>query len=132
MLYVVKSIVIDQPFAKVFEFVANPGNLPQWTNAFSDVTGDTAQLKTPAGTVTIGLKTSANPTVGNVDWLLTFPDSNSAVAYSRLSPLAEHQTLYSFTLTPPPAPLEELEGALAQQATILENELITLKALMEA
>ena len=124
--------MIDQPFAKVFEFIANPGNLPHWTNAFSDVTADTAQLKTPAGTVTIGLKTSANPTVGNVDWLLTFPDGNTAVAYSRLSPLAEHQTLYSFTLTPPPAPLEELEGALAQQATILENELKTLKALLEA
>lgn len=132
MLYVIKSIVIDQSFAKVFEFVANPGNLPHWTNAFSDVTEDTAQLKTPTGAVTIDLKTSANPTVGNIDWLLTFPDGNSAVAYSRLSPLSEHHTLYSFTLTPPPAPLEELEGALAQQATILENELITLKALLEA
>lgn len=132
MLYVIQSIVIEQPFARVFDFVANPGNLPLWTNAFSHVDGGTAQLKTPEGTITIGLKTSANQSVGNVDWLLTFPDNTSAEAYSRLLPLEKHQTLYSFTLTPPPAPLEKLEGALAQQAEILEQELITLKAILEA
>jgi hypothetical protein len=42
------------------------------------------------------------------------------------------RSLYSFILTAPPVPLEELEGALEQQSRILKEELTTLRALLEA
>ena len=34
----VQSIGIDRPAQEVFEYVANPANLPNWTNAFKSAT----------------------------------------------------------------------------------------------
>ena len=79
----------------------------------------------------ITLKVIADKNIGNVDWLMTFPDDSIGNAYSRVTPLSQGVSLYSFILTPPPVPLEELEGALEQQASILEKELDKLKGLLE-
>ncbi len=45
--------------------------------------------------------------------------------------LPQWANAFSFTLTPPPVPLEELEGALEQQTVILEKELEKLKGILE-
>lgn len=131
MLYAIRSIVIQQPFSTVYGYISNPENLPEWANAFSVVSDDGALLETPQGKVPIKLKTLSDKHAGNIDWLMTFPDGSEGVAYSRVSSLSKETTLYSFTLTPPPVPLEELEGALSQQTLILEKELITLKKILE-
>jgi hypothetical protein len=40
--------------------------------------------------------------------------------------------IYSFVLTAPPLPLEQLEGALAAQSRILGEELERLRRILEA
>ncbi|MGQ8366200.1 hypothetical protein [Glaciecola sp. 1036] len=132
MLYAIRSILINQPYTKVFGYLSNPFNLPNWTNAFSKVEAKTAVLATDQGQVTIGLRTLAESDVGNIDWVMTFPDSSVATAFSRVIPLSEERSLYCFTLTPPPAPLQELEGILTEQTSILEKELENVKAILEA
>lgn len=133
MLYAVQHVGFNVPFNAAFDFIANPLNLEKWTNAFKHVTQDgTAKLATPAGEVDIQLETIADSTSGVVDWKLIFPDGSVGLAHSRIVGLTDTTSSYSFTLTPPPAPLEELEGALAQQSNILAEELVKLKGVLEA
>ena len=132
MLYAVKSIELAVPFAQAHGFISDPLNLPKWANAFTQVTPDgKAILATPQGEVPIALKTVINTDDGIVDWFMTFPDGSVGKANSRVVPLAPDSCVYSFILSPPPLPLEELEGALAAQQEILEGELKELKVLLE-
>lgn len=128
----VQTIELEVSAGQVFAFIADPRNLPEWTNAFSEVGDGSALLETPAGAVPVKLRVGADETAGTVDWFMTFPDGSLAVAYSRVVPLSGERSLYAFTLTPPPVPLEALEGALAEQSRILGEELIRLKTLVES
>jgi hypothetical protein len=133
MLYAVQHIGFEVPFTTAFTYIANPLNLVNWTNAFKDVQDNgKAKLATPDGEVDIKLETTANASNGVVDWKMTFPDGSVGIAQSRVVALTEETSAYSFTLTPPPAPLEMLEGALAQQSEILGGELVKLKGVLEA
>ena len=80
----------------------------------------------------IGLRTDANADTGTVDWRLEFPDGSVALAQSRVTETTRGTAIYSFVLHAPPVPLEQLEGALAQQRETLRTELSTLKDLLEA
>lgn len=128
----VQSIEIAKPALKVFDFVADPKNLPKWTNAFAQADDQTAKLVTPDGALPIKLDTKTNPEVGTVDWRMTFPDGTVGTAFSRVTPNGDAGSIYSFTLMAPPVPLEMLEGALAEQIKILGEELIALKEMLEA
>lgn len=44
---------------------------------------------------------------------------------------ARERCVYSFVLTPPPVPLEQMEGALAAQSITLAKELRQLKSILE-
>ncbi|MBE5073460.1 SRPBCC family protein [Erythrobacteraceae bacterium E2-1 Yellow Sea] len=127
----VQSIGIDRPAQEVFEYVANPANLPNWTNAFKSADDEKAELVTPAGAVPIALKTDAQPQAGTVDWFMTFPDGGIGSAYSRVTANGEDKAIYSFVLMAPPVALEALEGALNEQMAILAKELVGLKAVIE-
>ena len=48
-MFDVQGVEIVAPRAKVFEFLREPGNLPQWAHAFVSVAGGRARLETPAG-----------------------------------------------------------------------------------
>lgn len=128
----VQSVAIARPAAEVFDFVADPGNLPRWTNAFKQADATSAILVTPAGEAPIALRTVANREAGSVDWFMTFPDGSEGVAFSRVTPEGAEGAIYSFVLMAPPVPLEALEGALAEQMKILAHELESLKARLEA
>lgn len=127
----VQSIGIDRPAQEVFEYVANPANLSNWTNAFKSADDEKAELVTPAGAVPIALKTDAQPQAGTVDWFMTFPDGGIGSAYSRVTANGEDKAIYSFVLMAPPVALEALEGALNEQMAILAKELVGLKAVIE-
>lgn len=127
----VQSVSIAQPANVVFEFIAEPQNLPKWTNAFKRADSTTAQLVTPNGEVPIQLNTIASLESGSIDWELTFPDGAVGYAYSRVTPDGEDKSIYSFVLMAPPVPLEALEGALTEQIKILASELTELKAHLE-
>lgn len=128
----VQSISIAKPFAEVFDYIANPAHLPEWTNAFKSADDKTAELVTPAGAVPIQLETRAFAEQGTVDWIMTFPDGSVGAAYSRVTEDADDTSIYSFVLMAPPVPLELLEGALEEQKITLAKELVSLKARLEA
>lgn len=114
-----------------FSYIANPANLPSWAQAFASVGNGKAWMRTPNGEVEIDLIVKSSPEYGAVDWFMIFPDGSTAVAYSRIVKLTDSKCVYCFVLTPPPVPLELLEGALESQSKILAEELLTLKSILE-
>jgi len=130
-MFEVQGIEIAAPRAKVFEFLREPGNLPQWAHAFVSAEEGRARLEAPAGAVDVGLDVSADAEAGTVDWRLAFPDGTIGVAQSRVTETSRGTSIYSFVLHAPPVALEQVEGALEAQRAILQSELATLKSLME-
>jgi hypothetical protein len=129
--FAVQSIQLAAPTMQVFNFIADPCNLPRWAHAFKRVSDGRAILQTPNGTVEIYLEVEASEKQGTIDWIMKFPDGTVARACSRVIPLTAEDNVYSFVLLPPPAPLEHLEGALEQQSRTLKEELAGLKAILE-
>ena len=129
--YEVQTIEINAPFESVFSFIADAQKLPEWASAFKSVSNDRAVMQTPNGAVEIKLEVKAACASGTIDWVMTFPDASVATAFSRVVALGTTRSLYSFILTPPPVPLEQLEGTLEAQSHILREELAKLRSLLE-
>jgi len=127
----VQAIDLDVSPQRAHAFIADPTQLPQWTSAFASVSGRRAVMRTPHGEVHVDLSVVSSPEHGTVDWRMVFPDGSVATAYSRIVALQEERCVFSFVLTPPPVPLEQLEGTLEAQARTLTEELRSLKALLE-
>jgi len=117
--------------AHAFAFIADPTQLPRWTHAFASVENGRALMRTPSGEAKIDLAVNAAADHGTVDWYMTFPDGSTATAFSRLVELAPDRCVFSFVLTPPPVPLEQLEGTMEQSSKTLASELQTLKRMLE-
>lgn len=127
----IQGIDLNVPKSKAFAFIAEPNNLPKWTNAFTSINQGKAVMQTPGGEVEIELEVQASAEHGSVDWRMTFPDHSVATAFSRIVEANKDHCVYGFILMPPPVPLEEIEGALEAQSQILEEELRKLKELLE-
>jgi hypothetical protein len=130
-MFDVQGIEIHAAPGRVFEFLRNPGNLPQWAHAFTSADHGRARLETPAGAVDVRLGISANAGTGTVDWRLEFPDGSVGLAQSRVTETSRGTCIYSFVLHAPPVALAQVEGALEAQRATLQSELATLKSLME-
>jgi hypothetical protein len=130
-MFDVQAIEIAAPRSKVFEFLAQPGNLPLWAHAFFSAGCGRARLSTSNGAVEVGLDVSTNAEMGVVDWRLVFSDRSVGVAQSRITETMRGTCIYSFVLHAPPVALEQVEGALEKQPVLLQSELATLKSLME-
>ena len=127
----VQEILIDAPAHRVFDYLADASNSPEWAEAFASVEGDRAVLRTPAGEVEIGLEVLASPDQGTVDWRMRFPDGTVETAWARVVPTPDDRTVFTFVLMPSAPMLEQLEGDLSRQSETLAGELITLKGLLE-
>lgn len=125
----VQTVELAVPFDVAFAYIADPGKLPEWAHAFQSVGEGRALLATPRGAVDVGLEVRSSRDNGTVDWFMTFPDGSLGRAFSRLVDLGV-RTLYSFVLLAPPVPLEQVEGALAEQSRTLREELATLQRLL--
>lgn len=130
-MFDVQGIEILTSPAKVFEFVREPQNLPQWAHAFASADEGRARLQTPTGTVDVALGVSADASTGTIDWRLVFPDGSVGLAQSRVTDTTRGTCIYSFVLHAPPVALQEVEGALGAQRVLLQSELATLKSLLE-
>jgi hypothetical protein len=130
-MFDVQGVEISASRAKVFEFLRNPGNLPQWAHAFKSAEGGRARLETPTGAVDVHLCIAADAETGTVDWRLEFSDGSVGLAQSRVTETTRGTCIYSFVLHAPPVALELVEGALEAQRATLQSELTTLKSLME-
>jgi hypothetical protein len=127
----VQGIDLDVPQGKALAFIADPAQLPRWTNAFASVAPGRAVMRTPGGEIMIDLAVATSPEHGTVDWRMTFPDRSVATAFSRVVEVNRDRCIFSFVLTPPPVPLEQLEGALEAQSRTLTEELKKLKDILE-
>lgn len=130
-MFDVQGIEIRAARRRVFEFVRDPRNLPQWAQAFKSVEGADARLETPQGAVEVRLDVLADEKCGTVDWRMDFPDGSVGLAQSRVIDTGRSTCIYSFVLHAPPVPLEQVEGALDVQRATLRSELLVLKSLME-
>jgi hypothetical protein len=130
-LFDIQAVEIIAARHKVFEFLKEPTNLPQWAHAFVSAGDGRARLETPDGAVDVRLDVTADANTGVVDWRLGFPDGTTAIAQSRVTETSRETCIYSFVLHAPPVALEHIEGALDAQRALLQSELATLKSLME-
>ena len=130
----VQTIEINAPFDHVFEYIyiADAWKLPEWTKAFKSVSNGQAVMETPNGSVEIKMEVHTASSQGTVDWTMTFPDGSVARAYSQVVAKDSEPSLYSFILTAPPVPLEQLEGELEAQSQILREELHKLGAILNS
>lgn len=130
-MHALRGIEIRTEPNRLFDFVSEATNLPQWTHAFSWAESGRALMRTPDGEVEIGLEIEASREHGTIDWVMVFPDGSVARAFSRIVELGNGVSHYSFVLPPPPGPLEQLEGELEEQSRTLESELSKLKEILE-
>lgn len=127
----VQGIDLNVSQSKALAFIGDPEQLPRWTNAFASVANGRAVMRTPNGEIMIDLTVKTSPEHGTVDWRMTFPEGSVATAFSRVVEIDQDRCVFSFVLTPPPVPLEQLEGALEAQSRTLTGELKELKAILE-
>lgn len=125
----VQSALINASFEKVFNYVADPANLPKWTKAFSSADSKKAVISTPNGELEVGLEIKTSKELGVIDWHMTMPDGSVASAYSRVTPNGE-SSIYTFVLMAPPGPIEQVEGTLKQQMGLLQEELKNLQKIL--
>ena len=125
-----QGIAINAPFEKVFRYIADARNLPEWTSAFESISDGRASMRTPKGTVEVALTVKTSAEAGTVDWIMKFPNGDIASACSRVVPVGNASSIYSFILMAPPVPLEQLEGALEQQSRTLREELAKLSQIL--
>ena len=127
----IQGIELQTSQKRAFSYIVDPTHLPQWTNAFASAANGRAVMRTSNGEVEIDLVVQSLEEQGTIDWLMTFPDGSAATAFSRVVKLDSKSCIFAFVLTPPPVPLEQLEGALEAQSRILAGELQNLKRILE-
>jgi hypothetical protein len=127
----VQGIDLQAPQKRAFSYIADPIHLPQWTSAFASVANGRAVMRTPNGEIEIDLAVRSSEEQGTIDWVMAFPDGSVATAFSRIVKLDSKSCVFTFVLTPPPVPLEQLEGALEAQSRTLAEELQSLKRILE-
>ena len=127
----VQGIDLQATPKRAFSYIADPIHLPQWTSAFASVADGRAVMRTPNDEIEIDLVVQSSEEQGTIDWLMTFPDGSVATAFSRIVQLDSKSCVFAFVLTPPPVPLEQLEGALEAQSRTLVGELQNLKRILE-
>ena len=127
----VQGIDFQATQRRAFSYIADTTHLPQWTSAFASVANGRAVMRTPGGETEIDLVVQSSEERGTIDWLMTFPDGSIATAFSRVVELDANSCVFTFVLTPPPVPLEQLEGALETQSRTLAEELQSLKRILE-
>jgi hypothetical protein len=69
----VQGVAINAPFEKVFGYIAEARNLPEWTSAFESVFDGRASMRTPNGAVEVALTVKASAEAGTVDWIMKCP-----------------------------------------------------------
>src|SRR5438128_1465002 len=83
-----RTIHLDAPREEVFEFLADPHNLPMWAVAFAHSVrrdGDAWRVQTAQGE--IDLRMSVDAGLGTVDFHMVPAPGSSVTAYSRVIPV---------------------------------------------
>jgi hypothetical protein len=124
-----QAVTLDAPPTTVFEFLADPENLPRWAVGFAHAVrrdGDMWRVRTAQGEV--GLRLAADSAGGTIDFHIVAGPGVEVVAYSRVIPAPEG-AVYVFTqLQEAGMPDAVFDG----QVRALRDELVVLQAIMRA
>ena len=124
-----EQIAVDVGHRQLFEFVADPGNLPRWAVGFCRAIrrGDDHWIaETPQGEVAI--RYVIDPSLGVVDFYMSPASGTEVAAFSRVVPNGDG-AVYIFTQFQTPGMPDE---AFEAQVRALKEELVVLRALMHA
>ena len=124
-----RSATLDAPPDQVFDYLADPMNLPTWAVGFARAvrrSGDAWLVTTGHGEV--GLRVAANATLGTIDFHMTPAPGVTVSAYSRV--LASHDgSEYVFTQFQAPG---MPDAAFEAQIATLREELTVLQSIVRA
>jgi hypothetical protein len=128
-----QAVRLDAPAATVFEFLADPENLPRWAVGFAHAIrrdGDAWRVRTAQGEV--GVRFATDEARGTIDFHLTPAPGVEVVAYSRVIPgpgPGDGGAVYVFTqLQAPGMPDAVFDG----QVRALHEELAVLQGIIRA
>lgn len=127
--YEVLETEIEAMYDKVFAYIADPKNLPEWALLFKSADEDSAVIDFPTGQIKIRLDTKTNES-GVIDWHMHMPDGHIEIVHSRVSKLPNGNSLYVFVFNVPPVSDEEVEEALKAQKELVTKELENLRKIL--
>jgi hypothetical protein len=125
---VTRTVSIDAPYGKVFSFLLEPYNLPDW--AIVDITevlpgeGGWWQVRTLAGNAMLRIRSNFN--FGVLDYEFEFLDARWSIPSRLLA--REDRCEYVLTLF---APSLLVSNLFEHQIVLIDQKLARLKALME-
>ncbi len=123
-----KTTSIEAEPGRVFEFVADPGNLPMWAVGFAKaVRHDGERWLVTTGRGEVPVRVRADPESGVVDYVMSPSPGVEVVASTRVLARGGGAE-YVFTQVQPPGMPDE---AFAQSVAAVGHELAMLKALLE-
>ena len=126
------SIAINAHPDMVFDYVANGKNLPEWTEFFKEADDSSAIIVTSQGELKVAMETVLNKELGVIDTIIEMPDGSKNHSWSRVTGNKQgKESVFSFTLVAPPMPPDALVKFLSGQKAQLEEELQTLKSILE-
>jgi hypothetical protein len=125
-----RSVSIKAPADLVFEFVADPENLPRWAVGFcrSIRPGTNGEWVVSTSQGDISVRYVADPALGVVDFHMFPAPGVEAIAFSRVLPSGDGAEYVFTQLQPIGMPDEAFEG----QVRALIEELQLLKGLLQA
>jgi hypothetical protein len=125
---VTKTIRINAPYSKVFDFIVEPYNLPSWAivdiDSIAPAQGHWWKARTRVGTV--ALRICSHPAFGVVDFDFRFADARWSIP----SRLLSHAQGCEFVMTLF-APVAFSPLLFGHQVALIDQKLLSLKALME-
>lgn len=127
--YEVLETEIEADYEKVFSYISDPKNLPEWALLFESADESSAVVDFPDGKASIRLDTVTNDS-GVIDWHMHMPDGHVEVVHSRVSRLPHGTSLYVFALNAPPVPDEAVDDALQAQKELVSKELENLRRIL--
>lgn len=128
MLSDTQTVSIEASPAKVFNFLANPNNLPRWAIGFAkEIREEEGRWVVRTATGEIGLRFFTDEQTGVVDYWISPTQGVEVLAASRVIPRGAASE-YSFTQFQSEGMPDE---AFAQSVQALKHELSVLKALLE-
>jgi Polyketide cyclase / dehydrase and lipid transport len=126
---ITKSVSIDAPPARVFEFLANAANWPKWAivnvKSVKPAEGEWWDMETPAGRAKLRIRPNAG--LGTLDHDFNAPDASWTVP-ARVVPNGSGSE-FMITFFQPPSFTKEF---FEEQAAQVDKELAQLKNLMES
>jgi uncharacterized protein YndB with AHSA1/START domain len=125
---ITKSVSIDAPPARVFDFLADPGNWPKWAivnvKTIKPANDEWWEMETPAGKGKLRIR--PNPASGTLDHDFNAPDASWTVPARVVANGTGSEFMITFFQPP-----SFTKAFFEEQVSLVETELTQLKNLLE-